>query len=160
MISFRKEPRSTILASEGAAASSAMQPSSPAWVFHTYEAGIPRAVTTDNYEERMSARKNPETNRGGGPGAAHQNRKHPEKSKPHGELPQEDAGTGNAATRVQHKSMEKVAGTRTDAFAGHTGTGGSHRPSHQSAEGRGYSNAGHTAKDDDLIKPKNRRQVR
>jgi hypothetical protein len=108
----------------------------------------------------MSAHKNPDTERVGGPGAAHQNRKHPEKSKPHGELPHEDAGSGNAATRIQRKSMEKVPGARTDAFAGHTGAGGNHRPSHQSAEGRGYSNAGHTAKDDDLIKPKNRRQVR
>ena len=71
-----------------------------------------------NTEEGMSARKNPDAKRVGECyGAAHQNRKHPENSKPHGELPHEDARTGNAATRIQHKSMEKVPGARNDAFA-------------------------------------------
>jgi hypothetical protein len=79
----------------------------------------------------------------GGPGAAHENRKHPEKSKPHGELPHDDASAGNVATRIQHESM-----------------GGDHRPSHQAPEARGHSNVGHTGKKDDPVKPKSRRQVR
>ena len=95
----------------------------------------------------------------GGPGAAHENRKHPEKSKPHGDLPHDDTSAGNAATRVQNKIMDKVPGARTDAFAGHTGAGGDHRPSQQKREG-GHSNTGHTGKTDDPIKPKDRRQVR
>jgi hypothetical protein len=107
----------------------------------------------------MSAQKNSQSERVGGPGAAHENRKHPEKSRPHGELPHEDTGSGNATTRVQNKVLSRVD-SGTDAFAGHTGAGGDHRPSHQKSEGRGYSHAGDTGKDDDPVKPKNRRQVR
>ena len=87
----------------------------------------------------MAAQKHSDADRIGGPGAAHENRKHPEKSRPHGELPHEDAGSGNAATRQQ--GMPSGNSPLRD-------------------EGRSFSNAGDTGKGDDPIKPKNRRQVR
>lgn len=108
----------------------------------------------------MSPQKNPATERIGGPGAAHENRKEPEKSRPHGELPHDDAGSGNAATRIQNKILDKVPGARTDAFAGHPGAGGDHRPHHLTEESRGHHHTGDTGKDDDPVKPTDRRQVR
>jgi hypothetical protein len=45
------------------------------------------------------------TKRIGGPGASHENRKQPAKSKPHGELSRKDVKSGNAQKREQSKRM-------------------------------------------------------
>ena len=74
----------------------------------------------------MSPQKHPDTERIGGPGASHENRKEPEKSRPHGELPHEDAGSGNAATRVQNKPWDQAKEYQVDEFAGRTDAGGDH----------------------------------
>ena len=75
----------------------------------------------------MSPQKHPDAERIGGPGASHENRKQPEKSKPHAELPHEAAGSGNRSTREQNKPGGPDPRFTTDAFAGHTGAGGDHR---------------------------------
>ena len=75
----------------------------------------------------MSPPKHPDTERIGGPGAAHENRKEPEKSKPHGELPHEDAGSGNAGTRVQNKPWDQAKEFQADDFAGRKDAGGDHQ---------------------------------
>jgi hypothetical protein len=75
----------------------------------------------------MSPQKHPDAERTGGPGASHENRKHPDKSKPHGELPHADAGSGNRATREQDKRMGEPAEFSSDEFAGRTDAGGDHR---------------------------------
>ncbi len=59
--------------------------------------------------------------------AADENRKEPEKSKPHGELPHEDAGSGNAGTRVQNKPWDQAKEFQADDFAGRKDAGGDHQ---------------------------------
>lgn len=58
----------------------------------------------------MSPRKTPATERIGGPGASHENRKHPEKSQPRGPHP--------AAKKPEHHS--KVSGGGGEGDAHHT----------------------------------------
>jgi hypothetical protein len=53
----------------------------------------------------MAPEKHPDTERHGGPGASHENRKQPEKSKPHGEISRDEVKSGNAQTREQNKRM-------------------------------------------------------
>jgi hypothetical protein len=53
----------------------------------------------------MSPQKHSATHRVGGPGASHENRKQPEKSKPHGELSTPNVKAGNAQKREQNKRM-------------------------------------------------------
>jgi hypothetical protein len=43
----------------------------------------------------MASKRHPATRRLGGPGASHENRKGPRKSRPHGELPRADASSTN-----------------------------------------------------------------
>ena len=74
----------------------------------------------------MSPQKLRDTERIGGPGAAHENRKEPQKSRPHGELPHEDAGSGNAGTRVQNKPWDQAEEYQVDEFAGRKDAGGDH----------------------------------
>jgi hypothetical protein len=56
----------------------------------------------------MSPQKHPATHRVGGPGASHENRKQPEKSKPHGELSDPEVKAGNAQKREQNKRMDRA----------------------------------------------------
>jgi hypothetical protein len=55
----------------------------------------------------MSPRKHAAAWRTGGPGASHENRKHPGKSKPHAELSQPQVNSGNARQREQNKRIEQ-----------------------------------------------------
>jgi len=48
--------------------------------------------------------KHPETRREGGPGASHENRKEPQKSKPHGELNKQHPEQGNTKRSSAGKS--------------------------------------------------------
>jgi hypothetical protein len=48
--------------------------------------------------------KHPAAERTGGPGASHENRKQPEKSKPHGELKEFHPEQGNTKRNAQGKS--------------------------------------------------------
>jgi hypothetical protein len=56
----------------------------------------------------MSPQKHPATRRFGGPGASHENREQPAKSKPHGELSQPKVKSGNAQKREQNKRMDQA----------------------------------------------------
>jgi hypothetical protein len=51
----------------------------------------------------MSPQKHSTAMRVGGPGASHENRKRPKKSKPHGELSQRQVKSSNAQKREQIK---------------------------------------------------------
>jgi hypothetical protein len=53
----------------------------------------------------MSPQKRSATHRSGGPGASHENRRRPDKSKPHGELSTEEVKAGNAQKREQNKRL-------------------------------------------------------
>jgi hypothetical protein len=75
----------------------------------------------------MSPQKHHATGRVGGPGASHENRQEPKKSKPHAELPHEDAGSGDRATRVQNKPWDHADEFQTDEFAGRKDAGGDHQ---------------------------------
>lgn len=98
--------------------------------------------------------KHADAERIGGPGASHENRREPHKSKPHGELNREDAGSSNVQKRTQRKTSE--GGSDSFASRADAGAGSGPRP----AEKGGINPFGHTARDDDAVKPKNRRQVR
>jgi hypothetical protein len=110
--------------------------------------------------------KNSADKRVGGPGAAHENRKAPEKSKPHGQLDREDARSGAHHLRgVSRSGQDKpyaeaqpftVEHERSRADAGAT-RGQQHAGE---APNRSASDVGHTAKDTDLIHPRDRKQVR
>jgi hypothetical protein len=56
----------------------------------------------------MASEKHSATHRVGGPGASHENRKHPEKSKPHADISREDVQSGNAQQREQNKRMDQA----------------------------------------------------
>ena len=55
------------------------------------------------------AKKHPDTERVGGPGASHENRKEPQKSKPHGELsrPHPEQGNTNRTAAETAGSIRK-----------------------------------------------------
>ena len=55
----------------------------------------------------MSPQKHPNTERIGGPGASHENRRQPEKSKAHGER-EEDIQSDNAGERERAKRTENT----------------------------------------------------
>jgi hypothetical protein len=107
----------------------------------------------------LSPRKNPDALRFGGPGASHENRQKPRKSKPHGDVAREDARSGSR--REHNKPWGKaesfsVENNRSRADAGATKVPQKAVP----ARGRGVNPHGDTAADTDLIKPRSRRQVR
>jgi hypothetical protein len=52
----------------------------------------------------MASKKHPDTERIGGPGASHENRKEPEKSKPHARLNDFHPEQGNTKRTAQGKS--------------------------------------------------------
>jgi hypothetical protein len=52
----------------------------------------------------MTVKKHANSERIGGPGAAHENRKEPKKSKPHGRLNKEHPDQGNTSSSAQGKS--------------------------------------------------------
>ena len=56
-------------------------------------------------KDRAMPAKHPDTRRTGGPGASHENRKQPKKSKPHGHISRAEAKSGNAQRREQNKSL-------------------------------------------------------
>ena len=56
----------------------------------------------------MSPQKHSATRRVGGPGASHENRKAPKKSKPHRELSEKKVRAGNAQKREQNKRIDKA----------------------------------------------------
>jgi len=96
----------------------------------------------------------------GGPGASHENRREPHKSKPHGEIDREDTESGNRAKRKQRPPSEPEP-PETDIFASRADAGaGAGRQPVPPGEKRGVSRAGHTAGKDEPHKPKSRRQVR
>ena len=76
----------------------------------------------------MSPQKHADSTRSGGPGASHENRKEPGKSKPHGELPHDDAHSGDPAKRVQNKPWDHAEEFHVDDFAGRKDAGGDHLP--------------------------------
>lgn len=106
--------------------------------------------------------KHPDAKRIGGPGASHENRQQPAKSKPHGEIARTDASSGNAGTRRQNKPWGEAPDIAPDFASGRTDAGGgglkARRPTPPAS--RGVNPRAHTGKDDDPVKPKNRRQVR
>ncbi len=104
--------------------------------------------------------KHPNTERIGGPGASHENRREPEKSKPHGV--QDTAETASGADhKTQNKPWDQVEATRPDLFKSRADAGADSVPTQPKLpEGRGFSDHGDTYKDDDAIHPKDRRQVR
>ena len=112
------------------------------------------------------AEKNPDARRLGGPGASHEKRRQPDKSKPHGQLDREDARSGAHHLRGVEKTAQnrpfgdarefEVDDERSRADAGAT-RGKQHAAP---APNRSESNSGDTAADDDLIHPIDRKQVR
>ena len=64
-------------------------------------------------------------------------------------------------TKPQNKPWQQAPKVKTDLHASRADAGADRRPRKPGLpEGRGLSRAGDTAKDDDLIHPKDRRQVR
>jgi hypothetical protein len=63
-----------------------------------------------------NSKKNPETERLGGPGSSHQNRKHPEKSKPRGDHPAAKTGGGE-------RSAVSGGGGEADTHHSHSDVG-------------------------------------
>jgi hypothetical protein len=57
-----------------------------------------------NRKAKTMAKKHPATERIGGPGAAHENRRQPQKSKPHGRLNSPHPEQGNTKRTAQGKS--------------------------------------------------------
>jgi hypothetical protein len=111
---------------------------------------------------RVAPRKHPATRRIGGPGASHENRKLPQKSKPHGEISRAEARSGNRSSRRQNKPWDEMPDIAAEQASGRVDAGGgrvkARRPSPPAS--RGVNPRAHTAEDDDPVKPKNRRQVR
>ena len=58
----------------------------------------------------MSPAKHPATRRIGGPGASHENRKQPKKSKPHGQLNTVSTRSGNRQRRKRDMLLPKGGG--------------------------------------------------
>jgi hypothetical protein len=103
--------------------------------------------------------KHPNTDRIGGPGASHENRREPDKSKPHAVQDTKETASG-ADHKVQNKHLGQAQSTDTDLFKSRTDAGADSVPTQPKLpEGRGFSD-GDTYKDDDAIHPKDRRQVR
>jgi hypothetical protein len=104
--------------------------------------------------------KHPNTERIGGPGASHENRREPDKSKPH--AVQDTKETASSADhKVQNKPWDQTAATQPDLFKSRADAGADSVPVQPKLpEGRGFSDHGDTYKDDDLVHPKDRRQVR
>jgi hypothetical protein len=95
----------------------------------------------------------------GGPGAAHENRQAPGKSRPHGTLDRNDARSG--ARREQNKPWGEAGPFDSDSERGHAEVAATRGKQHAApAADRSRSNAGDTAADTDLIHPRDRRQVR
>jgi hypothetical protein len=60
----------------------------------------------------------------------------------------------------QNKPGDQTAKVKTDTFASRADSGADSVPNKPQARARGVNNAGDTYKDDDAIRPNNRRQVR
>lgn len=105
------------------------------------------------------ADKHPDTKRVGGPGASHENRREPDKSKPN--AVQDNDTRSGADHREQNKPQDHAPKVKADLHASRADAGAdpvARKPA--PPQGRGVSNAGDTAKDDDLIHPIDRKQVR
>ncbi len=104
--------------------------------------------------------KHPNTERIGGPGASHENRREPDKSKPHAVQDTKETASG-ADHKVQNKRPDQEQRAQPDLFKSRADAGAdsvSLQP--KLPEGRGFSDHGDTYKDDDAIHQKDRRQVR
>lgn len=105
------------------------------------------------------ADKHRETERVGGPGASHENRRQPDKSK--ADAVQDNDARSGGDHPEQNKPWDHMPKVKTDLNASRADAGAdpaARKPA--PSQGRGVSNAGDTAKDDDLIHPIDRKQVR
>jgi hypothetical protein len=104
--------------------------------------------------------KHPNTERLGGPGASHENRREPDKSKPHAVQDTKEVASG-ADHKVQNKQFGQAERPQPDMFKSRADAGADSVPLQpKEPEGRGFSDHGDTYKDDDAVHPKDRRQVR
>jgi hypothetical protein len=110
--------------------------------------------------------KNEATHRVGGPGASHENRKQPEKSKPHGQLDREDARSGAHHLRgvtdtAQNKPYGDAKSFEVDNERSRADAGAARGKQHAApGANRSKGSVGDTAEDDDLLHPIDRKQVR